>query len=204
MKLRALIAAGLLAISTGCVFHKKPQAATPPAPTPAATPAKPPADPLSIPQTHVQLPPPQPLDPQALVVAAPPQTPLAAPATVQTAPAPSRRASSASNSQARPETPPPVTADPAPLPARASIQEVMPDSQRSQLQEQWTASRKRIRAWLDSAAAQHLNGQDKLKRDRIQSFLKASDDAERRGDMREAVQLADLAEVLIRELQGGR
>ena len=66
------------------------------------------------------------------------------------------------------------------------------------------ASRNRIRAWLDSTKAQRLTGQAKLTRDRIQSFLKASCDAERRGDMREAVQLAERAEVLIRELQGGQ
>jgi hypothetical protein len=80
----------------------------------------------------------------------------------------------------------------------------LPQAQRNQLREAAAASRKRIQSWLETPEAQRLTGQNKLKRDRIQSFLKASVDADGRGDMREAAQLAETALILIRELQGGR
>jgi hypothetical protein len=99
-------------------------------------------------------------------------------------------------------TSPPATAEP--TPAQPSIQEVLPQGQRNQLQEAAAASRKRIQAWLDTSAAQRLTGANKLKRDQIQSFLKHSTDAERNGDMRESLQLAERGELLIRELNGGR
>jgi hypothetical protein len=149
-----------------------------------------------VPQTRVQLPPPQALNPEALALAPPPQTPPASPPAPPAAPV-IRRAPPATP---KPEPPPPAAAEP----ARPSIQEVLPEGRRNQLLESAAASRQRIRTWLDSTKAQRLAGQAKLTRDRIQSFLKASTEAERRGDMREAVQLAERAEILIRELQGGR
>ena len=199
MKLCAPIAAALLALATaGCFLSSKPKAALPavPVPTPSA-PVAPPPEPLSVPQTRVQLPPPQPLNPEALAPA--PQTPPPTPAPVFPAAPPTRRAPAAPIAPPKPD-PPPAASEP----ARPSIQEVLPEGTRNQYQESVAASRKRIRAWLDSTTAKGLAGQAKLTRDRIQSFLKASGDAERRGDMREAVQLAERAEILIKELQGGR
>src|ERR1017187_3086354 len=49
----AVIAAALVLALAGCASHAKPMAASPPGPLP-------------VPQTHVTLPPPQPLDPDAL------------------------------------------------------------------------------------------------------------------------------------------
>jgi hypothetical protein len=201
MKLCALIASAILAITmTGCALGGKPKTAVPAVPVPAAAAVASPAEPLSVPQTHVQLPPPQPLNPEALV-APPPQAPPAVVSPVQPAAPATRRVPAASSA------PPPP--DPAPAvvvaePARPSIQEVLPEGERSKLQNDAAASRKKVRAWLESTSARRLSGQSKLTRDRIQSFLKASDDAERRGDFREAVQLAERAEILMRELQGGR
>jgi len=199
MKLCALIAAALLATAlTGCVLQRKPAAAAA-VPAPPVAAVAPPPEPLSVPQTRVKLPPAQPIDPAALMQAPPPQPPPTAPP-VQPATPPARRApASAATPPPKPD-PPPATTEP----ARQSIQEVLPEATRNQLQEDAAASRKRIRAWLDSTTTLYLTGQPKLTRDRIQSFLKASDDADRRGDMREAAQLAERAEILIRELQGGR
>jgi hypothetical protein len=199
MKHCVLIAAAFLTMAmAGCSLRGKPNTAVPAAPVPAAASAAAPSEPLSVPQTHVHLPPPQALDPQALVPP-PPETPPAAVSPVPPS-APVTRRPPAASAPPKPEPTPAVVAEP----ARPSIQEVLPEGQRSKLQEDAAASRKRIRAWLDSTAARHLTGQSKLTRDRIQSFLKASEDAERRDDMREAEQLAERAEILIRELQGGR
>jgi hypothetical protein len=195
MQLSAPIAAALLAIATaGCVRHAQPQAAVPA--VPVAVPVAVPPEPLSAPQTRVQLPPPQALNPEALVLAPAPQTPPPAAPPAQPAAPAVRRA------PAPPPKPDPPPA--APEPARPSIREVLPEAQRSQLQVDAANSRQRIRAWLDSTRSEPIAGQAKLTRDRIQSFLKASSDAERRGDLREAVQLAERAEILIREMQGGR
>jgi hypothetical protein len=199
MKLCALIAAALLAMAMpGCAPRGTSKNAVPAVPVPAVA-AAPPPEPLSVPQTHVQLPPPQPLNPEALVTPPPPVPPPAA-APIQPAAPAARRNPVASSPPPKPDPTPAAAAEPAP----PSIQEVLPEGQRTQLQKDAAESRKRVRAWLDSTAARRLTGQAKLTRDRIQSFLKASDDAERRGDMREAVQLAGRAEILIRELQGGR
>jgi hypothetical protein len=200
MKLCALVAAALLAIAiAGCAKHGKSQTAAAVVPVPAAPAVATPPEPLSVPQTHVQLPPPQPLNPEALVVPLP-QAPAPAVSPAQPAAPAVRRSPAVSGAPLKPDPAPAVVAEP----ARPSIQEVLPEAQRSKLRDDAAASRKRIRGWLDSTMAQTLTGQAKLTRDRIQSFLKASDDAERRGDLREAVQLAQRAEILIRELQGGR
>ena len=199
MRLCAPIAAALLALAmAGCAQHAKPNAAVPPAPVAAATAVPAATEPLSVPQTRVQLPPPQLLNPDALALEPQPQTPP--PAAVAPPPAsPPTRRTPAASSQPKPDTQP-ASAEP----ARPSIQEVLPESTRNQLKVDAANSRQRIRAWLDSTKADRLVGQAKLTRDRIQSFLKASSDAERRGDVREALQLAARAEILIREMQSGQ
>jgi hypothetical protein len=200
MKLCAPIAAALLAIAmAGCAKHPQPQAALPAVPVPAAAAVAAPPEPLSVPQTSVQLPPPQPLNPESLALAPPPQAPPPASAPAQPAAPATRRAPAASGAPPKPD-PPPAASEP----ARPSIQEVLPEGQRNQLKVDAANSRQRIRAWLDATKSQRLIGQAKLTRDRIQSFLQASSDAERRGDLREAVQLAERAEILMREMQGGR
>ncbi len=198
MKLCATIAAALLAIAlAGCAQHATPNPAIPPVPVATAAAAERPAEPLSVPQTRVQLPPAQPVDPAALATEPQPQTPPPAAVAPPPAAPPTRRPPAAS-SQPKPD------AQPAADPARPSIQEVLPESTRNQLKVDAANSRQRIRAWLESTKADRLMGQAKLTRDRIQSFLKASSDAEGRGDVREAVQLAARAEILIREMQGGQ
>ena len=202
MRLCAPIAAALLATAmAGCILQKKPPAVVAAPPPPPVAVVVPTPEPLSIPQTRVKLPPAQPLNPEALTLAPRPETPPPVPAPAQPAVPAARRAPAAPNPPpAKPDAPPPASSEP----ARPSIQEVLPEGARNQLQETAAAKQKRIRAWLDSTAAQGLTGQPKLTRDRIQNFLKASGDAEHRGDIREAVQLAERAEILIQELQGGR
>src|SRR5215470_12238454 len=73
----ALIIVAFATLTAGCVLSgkaPKQAAATPAAPKPVAAAPAPPPPPLSIPQTQVELPKPQPLDPAALVTEpAPPQ-----------------------------------------------------------------------------------------------------------------------------------
>ena len=65
-----VLVAALAIPLAGCAWSGKPKAAVIPAPPQPAAPAPAP-EPLSIPQTRVDLPPPQPLDPAAVVTAAP-------------------------------------------------------------------------------------------------------------------------------------
>jgi hypothetical protein len=134
--------------------------------------------PLSIPQTQVALPKPQPVDPDALA-AGPPAAP------VETPPAPR----------------PPRSQ---PAPARPPIQEIVPAAEQKRLQESAQTRKREIRRLLDQAQARRLNGDERNLVSRIQSFVKLSDDAEKRGDMREADALAERAQILSRELQSGK
>src|ERR1019366_6501733 len=111
---KALVTALLSILLAGCELRGKPaKSAVPPAaPKPAVNPAPapPPPPPLSIPQTRVELPKPQPVDPGALETeTAPPEPPPAA-----AAPARSRRAPPAAS---QPATPPPPAAPRAPAAA---------------------------------------------------------------------------------------
>src|ERR1022692_4397577 len=79
MRSQAAVLAALLALAlAGCASHAKPLAASQPAP-------------LSIPQTQVTLPPPQPLDPDALAS----ETDVKAPETPTVPPVPAEPAESA-------------------------------------------------------------------------------------------------------------
>jgi len=157
-----------------------------------------------VPQTRVQLPPLQPLDPDALAREPHSETPPPAAVQGQTATPATRRPPAATASNPPPKPDPPAAAVPEPPPTRPSIQEVLTEGERNQLQEKAANIKKGVRAWLDATPAQRLSGQNKVTREKIQSFLKASDEAERRGDMRDAVDLAARAEILMHGMQNGR
>lgn len=203
MRLVKAIFAVVLAIGlAGCVLRSKPKtAAMPPAPkpTPAAAAPAPPPEPLSIPQTQVQLPPPQPVNPDALAV------PATEPAPEAAAPPPRSRRSGTPN----PPPPKPEAAAPVgpPVPAvepRPPIQEMVPAAEQKQLQDSADARKREIQEWLNSRGRKRLTRQQQTTVDRMRAFVKDSDAAERRGDMREADALAEHAQILLRELQGGQ
>src|ERR1043166_2897437 len=83
MRLASKILAGILALALSACDMKLVRTKTPPPPQPAEAKAEPPPDPaanepLSIPQTQVRLPRPQPIDPEALAtppVSAPSEAP---------------------------------------------------------------------------------------------------------------------------------
>jgi hypothetical protein len=198
-RVEAILAVALALSMAGCVLSGKPKtAAVPPQPQPAAQPKPaPPPEPLSIPQTQVQLPPPQPVNLDALAVPAPPEP-------VETAPAPKpvRRTAAGSPPPAKPEIVGPVA--PPAEPERAPVQEIVPADERKRYQESADASKREIRQLLEHAKAHRLNTDQRKMVTRIQAFLTQSDDAEKRGDMRQADALAERGLVLAKDLAGGQ
>jgi hypothetical protein len=192
----ALIVVLVLCLSS-CVL-KKPQTvkAAPPAPAPAPAPAPPPA-PLSIPQTDVHLPPPQPVTQEAAATAQPPEEPTAAPAPPPRAPRPKPPVSRPAETPATAAPP----AGPAAPPEHPPIEEVTPAAEQKRFQDEAAARKREVHQIVDPLDRRRLNRQQRGLLDRIQSFLKQSDDAETRGEMRQASELAQRALVLARELK---
>ena len=178
----AILTAALTLSLAGCVLKGKPAVATPPAPQPvAAAPAPapaPPPQPLSMPQTLVQLPPDQPVDPDALT--------LAPTAEVHTeAPPPARPKGARPKPPAPPATPVTVTepaATPAAPPAaapeeRGRVQEVLPPAERDRLKNSADGKKHDVRAWLSSSRGRRVDKNNPTLA-RIQNMLLASDEAE--------------------------
>jgi hypothetical protein len=196
-----LAAAWSLAVSlalAGCATHAKTLASSP---QPA---------PLSVPQTTVTLPPPQPLNPDALgddlepapavhAAAAPVSAPLAATPSVT---APARRP--APSVAAQPPPPSQVTT-PAPPPVeRPAIQAVLPAQEQKRLKDSADSRKKEVRAILARMGGRRLSPDDQDLMKRVQFFLTQSDQAEHRGDMNQADVFAQRAQDLARGWQGGK
>jgi hypothetical protein len=193
----------------GCLLRGKPQrvVATPPPPAPVAkTEPAPPPQPLSVPQTTAELPPPQPVSPEAVAAAELPggnATPSPAPARsggarhVTTGPPP---IPALKTEPAAPATPP------AAPPAEASkpIQEIVPVEEQKRLQEAADARKRETRQALEQISGRRLSHQDAVTKRTIESYLRLSDQAEAKGDMRQASEIAERAWVLAKELQGVR
>jgi hypothetical protein len=198
MKRAKVVLVAILAFSlAGCVLLGKPKAVPtpPPLPQPAPAPAPPPEQ-LSIPQTHVDLPTPQPVNPDSLVTSPPveepaPQVP-AKPAPQQQRPHPA-----AAPPQPKPADPPPVE------PARPPVQEILPENVQKQFQ---SSAEKHIADTKGLLAAPHrrLNANERRMEGDINQFLELSKQAVASGDMRSADQLAERAYILAKELLGGK
>jgi membrane-bound lytic murein transglycosylase B len=200
MKATALLTALLSILLAGCELRGKPaKSAVPPAaPKPVASAAPAPAPPpaLSIPQTRVELPKPQPVDPAALETEATPPEPLPAVA----APARSRRATPAA-SQPVPASPPAATPPPEP---RETVQEIVSPAEVKRLQDQAQARRNEVKQILDRLGRRQLTGTQRNVVATIRSFLTLSGEAENHNDMRQADALAERAQILAKELQSGK
>jgi len=205
MRRAEAILAAVLAISTaGCTLRGKAKPPDVPAPAPKPAPAPPPAPPpLSTPQTHVTLPPEQPIDPDALPVLQP-QKP--APQTAPRAAAPEETRTRPPRSRSEPppaQTTPPAQTAP-PEPERPPIQEVVPLEQQREFKDKADNSKGAARSLLDKAKARRLSSEEQDLVKQIENFVRLSDDAAGRGNMRQAYELADRALILARELQSGR
>jgi len=198
-RVEAILAAVLVLLAAltmaGCAANKSKSAAivVPPAPLPSPAAQNPAREPLSVPQTQVQLPPPQPVNLDALAVPEAPAPPAPAPP-----PKPVRRTP-------QPSKPEPVApAAQPPEPERAPIQEILSADERRRFQESAEARKRDTRQWLEQAKAHRLTADQRRTVARIQSFLTQSDDAQKRGDMRQADALAERGLVLAKELAGGK
>jgi hypothetical protein len=204
MKAKALtvFAAILLA---GCSLRGKPAktAIVPAAPKPVAAPAPaaPPPAPLSIPQTRVELPKAQPVDPAALVTEPrPPELPEPPPAVV---PARPRRTSPAASQPASPAAAAPAAATPPPE-TRETFQEIVSPAEVKRLQDQALARRREANQILDQLSRRQLTATEQGVAATIRNFLALSEEAEKHNDPRQANALAERAQILARELQSGK
>ncbi|HTP33097.1 MAG TPA: hypothetical protein VMJ75_13055 [Candidatus Acidoferrales bacterium] len=193
---------GILALAAtlalaGCAARAKtPVAATAPpkSPLPAA-PATPP--PLSTPQTTIELPKPQPVDPAALETEAPPP-PLPEP------PAPSRPSPPRSRTAPRTEPVAPPAATPVPEPPRQQFQEIISPTELKRFQDSAQARKRDVARILDSLKSRHLSKAQATIVTNIRSFVDLSNEAENRNEMRMADMLAEKAQILARNLDNAR
>lgn len=208
MKRAHAILAVILALSlTGCVLRRKPavrSAAPPPRTASTPSPATPPL--LSTPQTQVELPPAQPVPPEALATVQESEQPA------ESTPVPK------SPRRAGPAGPPPRTEPPAQPPAqqtepaqapaaepeRPAIGEILPPEEQRRLHQTALEDKRAIRQIVDQAQTRRLSKEDRGRVTRIEQFVKLSEEAEGGGNMRQAAELAHRGLILARELQVGR
>jgi len=206
---QAILVLAPVLLLAGCVLGAKRQTAkyTPPAPQPVAKtePAPPPA-PLSILQTQVELPPPQPVNPDAVAAAELPGEPAEPPSAPPRNTSSGRRGTAGPPPIPSPKPEPEVSAPPAAPPAENNmrIQEIVPASEQKHLQELADNWKRETRQWLEQAGARRLNRQEADLKKTIESYVKLSDQAEASGDMRQASEIAERAWILAKDLQGVR
>jgi len=204
---------------TGCVLSgkaAKTAAATPPPPPKpvvAAPPPPQPTAPLSIPQTQIELPKPQVVDPAALAAEPPLEQPQE-----QTPRTQQRRNAGPPSRPAETTAPPPPTTTPSASPAAlppgvtppeapsAPIQEIIPAVEQKRLQEHAVALRSEAKQIVDQFTRRtpRLSPQQKDAVTHIYSFLQDSVEAEGKGDMKQAEALAGRAQVLAKDLVNPR
>ena len=201
MKAKALLTVLAGILLAGCSLRGKPaKSAVPPAaPKPVAAPAPAPPPPaLSIPQTRVELPKPQPVDPAALATEpAQPEPPEPPPAAAPVRP---RRGTPAA-SQPPSQPAPPAAATPPPEP-RETFQEIVAPAESKRLLEQAAARRREAYQILDQFGRKLIGAEQNVAAT-IRDFLRLSEEAEKH-DPRQAVALAERAQILAKELQSGK
>ena len=200
---------GVSALLLSACEMRLPRAKTAPPPQPASAKAEPPpepasSEPLSIPQTDVRLPKPQPIDPQALAT---PPTPSAEPSQ----PHPSHRSGRRQGPQpasaappGKPEAVETAEAPPAGETQRPPIGPVLSDDERRRLNEDIASRLRDVDQMLVRITALRLTDAEKASADRIRSFLKLSRDAMEHGEIQQASALADRAVLLAQEVLRGR
>ena len=96
-----------------------------------------------------------------------------------------------------------IAPQPAPAEERGQVQEILQPDELKRLQDSLAARKKEVRLVLDSASVRKPNNQQTSAISRIQSFLQQSEEAEKRGDLRQADALGERAQILAREFQSG-
>jgi hypothetical protein len=203
--LRFLVVAVLVFSLPGCVFRKggSAKAAAPASQVPAPAAAKP-DGPLSVPQTRVDLPPPQPLDPAALKVEAPPP-----PEPVETVP-PAKPPRSRPTPAATGPTPQPQPEPALPQPQspvaeeRPRIQEIIPPEERKRLMDEINNRKREVNDIFGDVSKRSLSAQERDAVDRVRGFVLQCDQAAERGDLRQAKELCERGLGLARGLKSAR
>lgn len=209
MKFGALILCVLLA--SGCARRRQqvalppPPAATPStAPRPVQRPPQEPAEPLSMPQTEVRLPQPQPISPEALATI---RTPSASTYHVPEpeSPKPARRVGPVAppNVKPEPEAEAPVAVEAVPAPSEPRIQALVKPDERNKLAKEIAAKRAEIEKLLAQLGS-NPGGDKAAGVERVSSFLTLANQAAERGDIRQADAITTRALLLARDLTEGR
>ena len=92
---------------------------------------------------------------------------------------------------------------PAPEPERPPVQTIVPADEQKRLQEAAQAAKREARQALNQMASRRLSSHDRDTMKYILGFVNQSDQAEARGDMRQAAALAQRAQALARGWQSG-
>jgi hypothetical protein len=189
----------LAVLLAGCFLQGKQPVAqtTPAAPAPPTKTAAAPQA-LSVPQTQVEIPPPQPVSEAALAAGQPPQD-EPEPAAPQRPPRRSVGPPAINTARPEPPAPPAATEEP-----RPPIQEVLSVEERKRLQDSAAERKREIRRLVELARRHPLSSHEAGAVTRIEGLVKLSDDAEAKGDVREADALAERALVLAKDLESGR
>jgi len=212
--MRLVLAVALVFLLGGCVLKRTPKTVAAantvtPKPMPAAPAPPPPSpEPLSIPQTNVTLPAPQPLTAEAQASAQLPEEAASpSPASSRKPRKPGGTSGATNRSEpprteaAKPEAAKPEAAKPEPAgpaaPAPApQIRALVSPEEEQQYKQRADETRRETAQRIN-----HLRGQNLTE---INNFLKQSQDAEKRGDMRAAYEFADKALTLVKVLTGGK
>lgn len=198
------LTSSLALFQSACVLTGKPKtpptAVAPPQPKPVAAKPPTPSEPLSVPQTQVHLPPPQPVSQEAVALPTPkPEAGVAPPAASR----PVRR-----TAPPQPQPKPPDTSAPAVAPpvdaGLAPVQEVLTDVERKNFKDSADRRKMDISRLLTKIKSHRLSAEANREVKRIESLVAQSNDLEKRGDMRQADALAERALILAEELTDGK
>jgi hypothetical protein len=195
-----ILAAAATFTLAGCAARAKTTSANPASMKPAAPVAPTPPPALSVPQTQVELPKPQPYDRSALDTA--PAVPADAAASKPPATTTPPRNPRQTTRTDTPPPPPPVTPTEA---ARPQVQEIISAPDLKRLQDSAQSRKKEVAGIMNQFQKRRgLSQSQKIKVGEVHNFVKLSDDFERRGEMRQADAMAEKAQILARELQNGK
>ena len=179
-----------------------PAAAAPkPAPPEPQRPAEVAADfPISVPQTQVTLPRPQPIQAEALTVIKVEAPPTVAPPSQAVKPRPAPRAET--RQQAAPmQTTPAGPQPPPPQPAsRRRIRPVESAAERGRLMNEISTRQRQVQENLAKARTRQLTDAEKSAVERIQAFLEQTETALKDQDLQQAAALSNRALLLSQDL----
>jgi len=202
-RLRAFLSGSVILLIlplAACNLGMSKQATPPPPAAPAAVQPPVPDPQLSVPQTAVVLPSPQPVNPDAIPAAVPvaevpaPGKTEAPPVVHTTRRGAATQPKSDTDTEAEPPAAPVVQ-------EQAPIQPILSGDEQKKLQDNIEGRKHEIEERL-ARAGHHLSAHNRVLVERISSFLTQCTQAERRGEYSQADALSERALILAKELSG--